>query len=360
MVGNKDAFGLLVGNGNELLYVPFEGGLEALLKREKPIDISEGKNCVYVGEFSGRISSVLATDSEIYVGLLMERPIREDSKIFYKWIKHRNWYGGSKYEWESLVDRLLIGPNDYFSYVSDIVLFGDKVFAVGSNKFFYDANGNRVVPYEDLHNKKIKDIYGIAVDGNELFLSFKDRGSIYCDPVHKLISIIHEDNTFKFGDVVYDYGRDIYLRKNILFPTIRSLGKWGINKRKNKQKGKSVFVSTGVFGDLTILIYDRYDKQVYNKRVVNSEVPYEGGAWYRLGVINNNLNNKIAEILVGGRKVSEKPNSIWYMKINYGYYEPEVIRGEKFPIITGLSDHIFGFDIVRNEKLHNELMKLKR
>ncbi len=133
LVRELPVYGVLVGDNNELLYVPLKRGLEGLLKREKPVDVS--KEGFVVKGVSSVIWSVLAVDNVLYVGLKSS----DDGKNFYKY---------SDGVWESLS---IYGAGGYCGFIGDIVRLGpefdNKVVLSGCRRVFSDVDGNQLISF---------------------------------------------------------------------------------------------------------------------------------------------------------------------------------------------------------------------
>ncbi len=305
--------GVLVGDNKELLYVPFpEGGLEGLLKREKPIDVSE--EGFVVKEFPDTIWSVLTVDNVLYVGLKGS----DEGKNFYK-------YGDGV--WESLS---IYCASGYYGFIGDIVRFGskfgDRVVVGGYKQIFSDVDGNQLISFEEFESRYIGSVNSVVYAGEGgLFLDVK-----YYSEEHGLVRVVYEDGKFGLGEEILHYG----IEHNYIYRT-RFLGR--------SSDGSPLVISTVPLKYLVI----------NGKEVVVSDVINNLANWHRLVVLRNNFDRRLVDVLVSGHEVG-----VEYMRINYkNPRTPEAV--ERFTIITGLTGHVSALAFVKDKELHNILLELK-
>ncbi|OYT30822.1 hypothetical protein B6U93_04700 [Candidatus Woesearchaeota archaeon ex4484_78] len=351
MVGNKDAFGLVIGEHheedleesyNKLWYVPFpEGGLEALLERKKHVDVSEGKNCVYVDEFHNVITSILSVNKKIYVGV---KPHYE-AYAPHPFMEHvpdeiSNFFELSFGEKKTIKELTVWGEDKYPGFITDIVLFNGRILFGGYTRIFDEYGNDLCITDENFWGLQGRGLFDehVGIDGigsiivndsnNELFLHVTED-LLFGFIRHKIISVVYENGVFKFGDEIQDFniGHDYRV-------TTRLLGR--------DEEDNPLFLST---------IYLDY-LSINESKVIGSEFPDFRNPWCYLTVVNNDIKRRKVEILV------IREHDVEYMRINYKNPKtPKVV--ERFSIITGLTGHASALAFVKDKELHNILLELK-
>ena len=319
-------FGLVIGGYHnehhnyygKLQYVRFpDGGLEGLLKRERPVDVSKDKNVFLVKRFSpsDKILSVFANNN-LYVGL------RSDDNC------SKNLYVLRENGWESLairhVDGSLVSIEDIAQLGPE---FGCKVVVGGIPEALFDVNGERLIHFKKFRDRDILGVEGIVGgDDKHIFLLIEDDNF-----EKKIVRAIYEDGKFRLGEEVLHYNTEtIHLCRS------RFLGK--------DKDGSPLVISTVPLKYLVI----------NNEKVKKSNVVSDDAGWTRLVVINNDFKNELVDVLVSGFDVG----GVVYMKINYGNSKVPVVEGRRY-VITNFSDDIYSLGVVRSKKLHEMLMSLK-
>ncbi len=318
----EEFYGLLVGDEDKLLYVPFpDGGLEGLLKRERPVDVSE--EGFVVKEFPDTIWSVLPTDDKLYVGL-----VSTDDK------DGKNLYVFENQVWKSLSIR---DKNGSLAFIEDIVRLGpefdDKVVVGGYKGVFSDVNGNRLISFWQFKKRGITSVCNIIYDGfGGLFLEV-DHGYKY-----GLVRVDYKNGKFKLYGKVLNYS----INHGNTYRT-RFLGE--------DEDGNPLIISTV---PLKYLVINNIEVEGSNVKDVGVS---EHGRWKRLVVLNNHFKDKLVDVLVSGYEIS----GVVYMEVDYNncktFNNPVVVKGKS--VITGLSMYVYALGVVRSKKLHEMLMSLK-
>ena len=321
LVRELPVYGLLVGDEDKLLYVPFpDGGLEGLLKRERPVDVSE--EGFVVKEFPDTIWSVLAVDNVLYVGLRGS----DDGKNFYKY---------SDGVWESLS---IYDTNGYDGFIEDIVRLGpefdNKVVISGCRRVFFDIDGNRLISFKEFESRDIDSVDSVVYDGEGgLFLNVE-----YYSDEHGLVRVVYEDGKFRLGEEVLHYS----IEHSCIYRT-RFLGR--------SSDGSPLIISTV---PLKYLVINNIKVEGSNVKDVGVS---EHGSWKRLVVLNNHFKDKLVDVLVSGYEIS----GVVYMEIDYNncktFNNPVVVKGKS--VITGLSMYVYALGVVRDKELHKRLLSLK-
>ena len=327
LVRELPVYGVLVGDYNKLLYVPFEDGLEALLKRKKPIDVN--KKGFVVKEFPNVVLSVLPINNELYIGLRGG----DDKKSSSLYVLRENG-------WESLI---ILDASGTAASINDIVRlgpeFGNRVVVGGDNRFFSDIKGNHFISYEEFRrsdingvNRVVHIIDNVVYDSNGgLFLDTRYVDSWY-NLRRGLIRVVHEKGKFRLGGDV--------LRYNIVHDSpsrTRFLGR--------DEEDNPLFLST---------VYLNY-LVVNNNSIEDSDVIGDDNTgWNYFVILNNDSSRRLINVFVSGHGVGR----IVHMEIDYENFKAPVVAKRKC-IITGLSYGVFALGVVKSKKLHETLLEFE-
>ncbi len=342
LVMEPDVYGFLVGRrGDRLWYVPFpEGGLEALLKREKPIDVSE-KGFV-VEEFSlSTILSVLPTDDKLYVGLEGRTGMND-----------KNLYVLRENGWDSLAIRYVDGS---LVSIEDIAQlgpeFGRKVVVGGIPEALFDVNGQQLIPFEEFHEKDILGVESIVGgEGRDIFLLLNYF------PEKKIVRAIYENNKFRLAMEVFNYGtsyhspfKSRYLGKADTFnsPRVVSTFPPGFISITNTPDNKVVPASFVNPERYEFLRHVPLDEEFLRDE---DYAPLPKEVWTDIAIVRNNKDKKELEILAKARN-----GVIEYIKISDYTDKPFLSKRKSVAINSGCR----ALGVVRSEKLHEMLMSLK-
>ena len=339
LVMEPDVYGFLVGRrGDVLLYVPFDGGLEGLLKRKKPIDVN--KEGFVVKEFSNTVLSVLAVDDALYIGL--------EGRVG---MNDKNLYVLRENGWDSLairyIDRGLVSIEDIAQLGPE---FGCKVVVGGIPEALFDVNGNQLIPFEEFHEKDILGVEGIVGDDGKDILLLLDYF-----PEKKIVRAIYENGKFRLGVEVFNYGtfyhspfKSRYLGKEDTFnsPQVVSTFPYGLISITNTPDNKVVLGSFVNPERYEFLRYVPLDEEFLREE---DYAPLPKEVWTDIKIIRNDKDKKKLEILAKACN-----GVIEYMEIGDYTDKPFLSKRKSVAINSGCR----ALGVVRSEKLHEMLMSL--